>query len=357
MISSEVARTLVKSPPELWTELSDPAKLASHLSELGEVRITGTEPERMVEWQAETASGTVQLKPSGWGTQVTLTVTAALPAPDPSPGPEAEPSPAPEAPGEPPVLPRAAAEQGSPADPQPTAVARSEVAYQPQAHDQPEAHAQPEAYAHAETYAQIETYARPEAAAKAESESEADEGPGAPVQARTDPPDAVEPGFEAGPEAVAEEAPAPAGPERRRRFFARLFARRRHAAQAAEPVPEEAVAPAQAESERPVAPTPGAADRRNPEPRATERRTFDRSAGAILPAEVEQARHPAAGPARDPSATEVADGPKQDPDGPDADISAELRRAEEVAAERVHAVLTSVLDRLGAAHHRPFSRA
>jgi len=31
--------------------------------------------------------------------------------------------------------------------------------------------------------------------------------------------------------------------------------------------------------------------------------------------------------------------------------------AEEVAAEEVTAVLTAVLDRLGAAHHRPFSRA
>jgi hypothetical protein len=39
------------------------------------------------------------------------------------------------------------------------------------------------------------------------------------------------------------------------------------------------------------------------------------------------------------------------------DISAELMAAEEVAAEEVTAVLAAVLDRLGAAHHRPFSRA
>ena len=44
------------------------------------------------------------------------------------------------------------------------------------------------------------------------------------------------------------------------------------------------------------------------------------------------------------------------------DISAELMAAEEVTAEQVSAeevtaVLTAVLDRLGAAHHRPFSRA
>ena len=40
-----------------------------------------------------------------------------------------------------------------------------------------------------------------------------------------------------------------------------------------------------------------------------------------------------------------------------ADISAELRAAEEATAEQVTAVLTGVLDRLGAAHHRPFSRS
>ena len=53
MISSEVQRTLVKSPPELWAELSDPAALARHLGELGEIRITRTEPEKIVEWEAD----------------------------------------------------------------------------------------------------------------------------------------------------------------------------------------------------------------------------------------------------------------------------------------------------------------
>ncbi len=42
---------------------------------------------------------------------------------------------------------------------------------------------------------------------------------------------------------------------------------------------------------------------------------------------------------------------------PVADLAAELRAAEEVAAEQVEAVLTGVLDRLGSAHHRPFSRS
>ena len=39
MATTEVQRTLVKSPPELWSELSDQDSLARHLSELGEIRI------------------------------------------------------------------------------------------------------------------------------------------------------------------------------------------------------------------------------------------------------------------------------------------------------------------------------
>jgi hypothetical protein len=79
-VSTEVQRTLVKSPPELWSELSNPDALARHLSELGEIRITALEPETKVEWEAESASGFVQLKQSGWGTKVTLSVTRTAPA-------------------------------------------------------------------------------------------------------------------------------------------------------------------------------------------------------------------------------------------------------------------------------------
>src|SRR5271165_2428558 len=78
MISLEVRRTLVKSPPELWAELSDPDRLARHLRELGDIRIVGTDPEQMVEWEAQGARGSVFLKPSGWGTKVTLTVLREL---------------------------------------------------------------------------------------------------------------------------------------------------------------------------------------------------------------------------------------------------------------------------------------
>jgi hypothetical protein len=89
----EAKRTLVKSPPELWAEVSDPGSLARHLGEFGEIRITRTEPESLVEWEGEKAAGKVELEPSGWGTRVTLTAEAAMvepPAPPPPPAPEPE---------------------------------------------------------------------------------------------------------------------------------------------------------------------------------------------------------------------------------------------------------------------------
>jgi hypothetical protein len=84
-VSSEVQRTLVKSPPELWAELSDPNALMRHLGELGDIRITNVDPETKVEWEADNASGVVQLKPSGWGTKVTLSVTRNPPVTDTPP--------------------------------------------------------------------------------------------------------------------------------------------------------------------------------------------------------------------------------------------------------------------------------
>ena len=97
----EAKRTLVKSPPELWAEVSDPGALARHIWEFGEIRITRTQPESIVELEGEKASGCVRLEPSGWGTRVTLTAEPApaaapaeglwarllrrRPAPDPAP--------------------------------------------------------------------------------------------------------------------------------------------------------------------------------------------------------------------------------------------------------------------------------
>jgi hypothetical protein len=72
----QASRTLVKSPPELWAECSDAGSLARHIGEFGEIRITRLEPETSVSWEAEHASGTVEIEPSGWGTRVTLTAHA-----------------------------------------------------------------------------------------------------------------------------------------------------------------------------------------------------------------------------------------------------------------------------------------
>jgi len=107
----QASRRLVKSPPELWAEVSDAASLARHLGEVGEITITRLEPETTVAWKGERASGTIALAPAGWGTSVTLTAEpiAAEPAPEPiaaaEPEPEliaaAEPEPEPAAAAEP----------------------------------------------------------------------------------------------------------------------------------------------------------------------------------------------------------------------------------------------------------------
>jgi hypothetical protein len=90
-------RTLVKSPPELWTELSEVESLAKHLGELGEIKIVKVEPESTVAWEGEEVSGTVELEQSGWGTKVTFTATVPEPGPAVAPEPVAlEPEPEPE---------------------------------------------------------------------------------------------------------------------------------------------------------------------------------------------------------------------------------------------------------------------
>jgi hypothetical protein len=76
MHEHKAARTLVKSVPELWLTCSEESSLGRHLQQFGEIRITRLEPESTVAWEGETASGTVRLEPSGWGTRVTLTALA-----------------------------------------------------------------------------------------------------------------------------------------------------------------------------------------------------------------------------------------------------------------------------------------
>lgn len=79
-------RRLVKSPPELWAEVSDADALGRHLDLFGEIRISRLEPESTVAWEGDRASGTVVLDSTGWGTKVTLTAAMREPAlPDPAP--------------------------------------------------------------------------------------------------------------------------------------------------------------------------------------------------------------------------------------------------------------------------------
>jgi hypothetical protein len=116
----QAQRRLVKSPPELWAEVSDEDVLRHHLAAFGAIRITRVEPESTVAWEGDRASGTVSLDSAGWGTRVTLTAVPAAPehgggegwvdprrwvAPEdepwsgrPAPVEEEEPEPAPEEP-------------------------------------------------------------------------------------------------------------------------------------------------------------------------------------------------------------------------------------------------------------------
>jgi hypothetical protein len=82
---------LVKSPPELWAEVSEVEGLERHLGEFGEITITRAEPETKVAWEGENASGTVELEPTGWGTKVTITADVAEAEADPDSGDESRP--------------------------------------------------------------------------------------------------------------------------------------------------------------------------------------------------------------------------------------------------------------------------
>ena len=256
MISSEVQRTLVKSPPELWAELSDPASLARHLGELGEIRITRVEPEKTVEWEAADTTGKVLLKASGWGTKVTLTAAREVTAPE------------------------------AIAEPEPVNVVETEPEAEP-----------------------VATVEPPPEPATAEPE----------------------------PEALVEE------PVKRPGFFARLFGRRPKEQTPPQPIeaPESTTEPRPAEEPK-LAEEPELIAQPEPEPEP----------------ELTVAPQPAQEQEAVPQEITPQDAPTEDmPPAEVPDIAAELRAAEEAATAEVTAVLTAVLDRLGAAHHRPFSRS
>ncbi len=247
-------RTLVKSPPEIWAEVSDVSTLARHLGEFGEIRITRLEAETTVVWEGDRARGTVELEASGWGTKVTITAEAI--ATDGAEVVEAEPE---------------------------VEAAEVEAAVE-------------EAPVEAEVVEEIaEVAVEPEAVLA--KDVVADE--------------------------IVEEAPAP-----RRGFFARLWRRRR----ITEPVAIEAP-PAVAAPE----PVPVAID---PE---------------IIPTVA-----PPEPVAEITDAIEVPDVPET-PEISEPDLDGDITASATAATtafdpEQVEAVLVGVLDDLGSAHHRPFSR-
>ena len=256
MKHSTATRRLVKSPPELWAELSSEDSLARHLAEFGEIRITRVKPETTVAWEGDRASGTVELAPTGWGTKVILTAT--------------------------------------PAEAPPERVAKAQVPPEPVV----------EVYAPAGP-ARIEP--RPEPARRTPR-------PAPPESAR----------IELRPQPA---RPEPAPPEQPRGFFARLF-RKRTPAAPAPPAPDPA-----ASIPAPPAPDPAASIPGPPAP------TPDPSPPAPAP---QPGPLPPPGP--DPVPPTPAPGPPPPP---------QIRALD---PERTVAILTEVLDDLGSAHHRPFSR-
>jgi hypothetical protein len=387
VIATEVQRTLVKSPPELWTELSDPDALARHLGELGEIRITRSEPERLVEWEAAGTTGTVALKASGWGTKVTLTVNRHLPA-GVEPSPEDEPT----VPGD-----EAAPEHTGATEPE----ADGEQGPLDEASSQDDALSSDEERT-GETIALEHTPApATEAARRAAGwpipatdagpaiESDLRAAESAPDGEAVVLPDDTSEAFVASatardPQAEPGDVEPSAAP--RRGFFARLFGRRHRLETAAEPPAAESTDAARASeliadepvaelgeetvvesTEEPMAEDPVAESGETPRADLGEEAIAElaEEPTAAPEGELLSSTEPSAPPepavdlhgATTVEAAASAESAGAEAQAPGEDLAAELKAAEEIAAEQVTAVLTSVLDRLGAAHHRPFSRA
>ncbi len=382
MISSEVQRTLVKSPPELWAEISDPDALARHLGEFGEIRITRVEPEQRVEWQAGDTAGSVVIKPSGWGTKVKLTVTRELNPSDHdasgTDGSAGETDDSAEESGHPAGGSDDSAEEtehsasGSDDSAEETEHYASEADYDAGEAGRPAGETDPADPAGA--HAGDDTAGRGGEAMPAGT----DDGQDAPLPAESggldEPTQATAPAID---EHENEDEPD-RSKAARRGFFARLFSRRR-ASRAATRAPHD---------ERPDDP---AADVPSDELDMPAHEPYNALAvwttsdehehSSDLEAPPEHGRraltlddlidgdaglaHAAVdvdglgGAAAD---VEHASAPGDASAGEPVDdeqtlAQARLKAAEEAGAEEVTAVLTGVLDRLGAAHHRPFSRA
>jgi hypothetical protein len=290
-------RTLVKSPPELWDELSEVDGLTKHFGAFGEIRIKKLEPEHTVAWEGEHGSGTVSIEPSGWGTKVTL--HAELP----------------EAPK---------ASTAEPEEPKATTAEPVELEAAPAPESAPgasEAEPQPEA-------------AKPEPVVT-ESEHNADE-PGS---------DGAKRGLVEEPvlvEAVSLPEPEP----RRRGFLAWLFRNRTAPPETpATPVTTAPITTASVVTELDPVVTEVRSPVTEAETGATEAPTDEAVAEPAedKPEPVAAEGEPVADEAEaesEPVAVEDGCGPEGQPLDP----------------ERARVVLDAALDALGAAHHRPFSR-
>lgn len=90
----ETQRTLVKSVPEVWAELSEEGVLGRMLGgRFGEIHLTHLTPESIIEWEGELAAGLVELEPSVFGTRVRLSALIAEAPPPVPPRAVAEPLP------------------------------------------------------------------------------------------------------------------------------------------------------------------------------------------------------------------------------------------------------------------------
>jgi hypothetical protein len=360
MISSEVQRTLVKSPPELWAEISDPEALARHLGEFGEIRITRVQPEQKVEWEAPEASGSIVIKPSGWGTKVKLTVTRELSEADTSTeqGETSEPGQ-----GD-----RDATIEDVQQTPGATALELgTEDAGESEPHNELEA--KPTGMLPEELLAegQLEQAEEAIAASLALEDLEGQDAPDPlpETAGESDPQSERDPEVE---------------PPRRLGFFARLFGRRRAERAAADEPGLRTPEIAEDEYSEPVPAADEVATSAEALPYADEASVSNHDltlAAEVALVETELDMEPPSAPTAPhtpgsitpdtPAAADASDEADclevdlavghPSPNEAHAGIAAEFERAEKAAVERVTAVLTGMLDRLGSAHHRPFSRA
>ncbi len=384
----------MKSPPELWAELSDQDSLARHLSEFGEIRITSTVAESAVHWEGEEATGSALIKQAGWGTKVTLRATVASTEPEPEraallpalhtapPTPDSAlaaatlvPASATASPSATTAAPAAPAPASPPAGPGPLTAAGLRDSVEPSPPPERVTPIRSPRPVEAPTPPAPKPLPAAARTANADPAHEAVADSGASVR-----------------DAPEEESPPPT----RRGFFARLFGRRARGQGERDRAPiddgpaagadagQAGVGERPAETDEPPADADAGASSEPIQPTALEALqarfgvrppapesppVLQEPAVAEIPVRTEPVLAEAPAATSDPPSEEpgrsiaAADASEQ---ATGKDLSSELRQAEEIGAgdvtaapteDEVKEILTGVLDRLGAAHHRPFSRA